>query len=82
MRARLEAGEGNVRAVLESGAMNSHATETVQEVELTMLEGHYVVAVEVLRDGARSELFHALDGSYLGGRDEALAALPQPSPTP
>jgi len=83
VRARLEAGEGNVRSVLESGAMNSHAIETVQEVELTMLEGHYVVAVEVLRDGARTELFHALDGRYLGGRDEALTALAQPAtPTP
>jgi hypothetical protein len=40
-----------------------------------MLEGHYVIACEVLRDGERSTMFHAIDGSYLGGRVEALAYL-------
>lgn len=73
VRARLEAGEGDVRSFVESGALSDYPIEAVQEVELTMLDGHYVVAVEVLRDGARSTIFHSHDGSALGEREAALA---------
>ncbi len=73
VRAHLEAGEGDLRAFLETGALDDHAIETVQEIELTILEGHYVVAIELLTDGARSTVYHSHDGSGLGGRDEALA---------
>lgn len=77
VRAHLAAGQGDVRARIEDGSFTSHAIETVQEIELTMLEGHYVIACEVLRDGERSTMFHAIDGSYLGGSADALTYLAQ-----
>lgn len=75
VQARLAAGQGDVRARIEDGSFTSRAIETVQEIELTMLEGHYVIACEVLRDGERFTMFHAIDGSYLGRETEALAYL-------
>ncbi len=82
VRAHLTAGQGDLRARIEDGSFTSHAIETVQEIELTMLDGHYVIACEVLRDGPsgqpeRSTMFHAIDGSYLGRQEEALAYLAQ-----
>jgi hypothetical protein len=78
VRARLEAGQGDLRARLEEGAFARHSMEALQEVELTLLEGHYVIACEVLQDGARATHFHAIDGSYLGAdASEALAQLAQ-----
>lgn len=75
VRTHLVAGQGDLRARIEDGSFTSHAIETVQEIELTMLEGHYVIACEALRDGERLTMFHAIDGSYLGPRDAALAYL-------
>jgi hypothetical protein len=77
VRAHLAAGQGDLRARIEDGSFTSHAIETVQEIELTMLEGHYVIACEVLRDGNRSVMYHAIDGSYLGGSADALTYLAQ-----
>jgi hypothetical protein len=77
VRTHLAAGQGDLRARIEDGSFTSHAIETVQELELTILDGHYVIACEVLRDGERVTMFHAIDGSYLGQRDDALAYLAQ-----
>lgn len=73
VRSNLGDGRGDLRAALAGGLLNSHDIAAVQEVELTILEGHYVIAVELLRDGARSTLYHAIDGTYLGTAEEALA---------
>jgi len=73
VRSHLRDGRGDLRAALDAGLLTSHDVATVQEVELTILDGHYVIGVEVLRDGARSILYHAIDGTYLGSEEETLA---------
>ena len=73
VHAHLRDGRGDLRAAFGAGLLSSHDAAAVQEVELTILEGHYVIAVELLRDGARTTLYHAIDGTYLGTAEETLA---------
>lgn len=73
VHSNLRDGRGDLRAALAGGLLNSHDVAAVQELQLTILEGHYVIAVELLRDGARTTLYHAIDGTYLGTAEEVLA---------
>lgn len=73
VRSHLRDGRGDLRAALAAGLLNSHDAAAVQEVELTILEGHYVIGVELLSEGARTMRYHAIDGSYLGTAEETLA---------
>lgn len=63
--ARLEAGEGDLRAFLATGALDRHGVDVVREVELALHEGTLVVSVELVRDGVESRVLHALDGAPL-----------------
>lgn len=73
VRSHLRDGRGDLRAALAAGLLNSHDVAAVQEIELTILDGHYVLGVELLAEGARSMRYHAIDGSYLGTAEETLA---------
>lgn len=73
VHSHLRDGRGDLRAALAAGLLNSHDATAVQEVELTILDGHYVIAVELLREGARTTLYHAIEGAYLGTAEETLA---------
>jgi hypothetical protein len=73
VRGHLVDGRGNLRAALSSGMLSRYADGAVQEVELTILDGHYVIAVEQLEAGARSTVYHGIDGTYLGTAEETLA---------
>lgn len=67
--ARLVAGEASLRAALDAGLLNSYDASHVIEIEMTVLEGHLVIAVTQNTGGGLT--YHEADGAHLGTADEA-----------
>lgn len=67
--ARLVAGEASLRAALDAGLLNSYDASHVIEIEMTVLEGHLVIAVTQNTGGGLT--YHEAGGAHLGTADEA-----------
>lgn len=67
--ARLLAGEASLRAAFEAGLLSSYEASHVIEVEMTVLDGHLVIAITQNTGGGL--VYHDAQGARLGTADEA-----------